>query len=129
MSIAYLIIAHGSREEEGNRAFFDLVERFKARRKGCVVVDAFLDVVSPNIPEGIDRCLKGGVKEVFVTPLMLFPGRHVSRDIPRLIEEARERHPGVTFHYSGALSDEPMLLDLLEEKAEKARDTDPTTER
>lgn len=117
MSTAYLIVAHGSREEEGNRAFFDLVERFRTRRKGCTVVGAFLDVTSPNIPEGIEQCVKTGAKEIFVIPLMFFPGRHVSRDIPRLIKEAGARHPGVTFRYGGALSEQPMLLDLLEEKA------------
>ena len=48
---------------------------------------------------------------------MVFSGRHVKKDIPLMIQKAREEHADVDFHYAGPLSDHPLLMNLLEEKA------------
>jgi len=113
---AYLIIAHGSREAGSNQAFLSLVRKVKKAAGKSAVVGAFLELASPGVLEGVERCVSAGADEVFVVPLMLFPGRHVKRDIPRLIQEAKRRHRNVTFHYSGPLSDHPMLAALLARK-------------
>lgn len=117
MHSAYLVIAHGSRDSEGNRAFLDFLEKFRKVHPHRSVEGAFLELAKPNIPEGIERCVAGGAAQIFVIPLMLFPGRHVKEDIPRFIQEAKSRHPEIDFHYAGPLSDHPMMLELLEAKA------------
>lgn len=116
MATAYLFVAHGSREEEGNRAFLDLIEDLRKRHPRQLIEMAYLDVLPPSIPEGIETCLKKGAREVVILPLMIFPGRHVSRDIPRMIEEASQRRPGVIFRYAGALFEDRGLVDLLDKK-------------
>ncbi len=77
--------------------------------------------------EGRD-VVKGGAEEIFVMPLMLFPGRHVKEDIPREIQEAKRLFPEVDFHYTGALAldskkakgiSEPKMFELLLSKIEK----------
>src|SRR5579885_788851 len=114
MSSAYLLIAHGSREEGSNRDFLDLVARFAKAHPQERVVGAFLELENPLIPEGLDRCVAAGAEDVFVVPLMLFWGRHVKQDIPKIIDDARTRHPHVRFHYAGPLADHPQFLSLLE---------------
>lgn len=116
MSSAYLLIAHGSREEESNQAFRELVEEFRKKEKRHPVIGAFLELAEPLIPEGIDACVRSGVNEIYVIPLMFFPGRHVKTDIPRLIEEAKKRHPTMTFHDGGPLATHPLFLSFLEER-------------
>ena len=117
MHSAYLVIAHGSRDPEGNQAFMDFLAQFRKAHPERKVEGAFLELAKPDIPEGIERCVAGGAAQIFVLPLMLFPGRHVKQDIPRFIQEAKFRHPEVDFHYAGPLADHPLLMDLLEEKA------------
>lgn len=122
---AYLLIAHGTRDKEGENAFFLFVKEFEHAFPHRNVQPAFLELCHPSIPEGIDACVKGGAEEIFVLPLMLFPGRHINQDIPNEIQEAKRKYPQVDFHYAGALAlasqkkgqiSEPKMFELLLEK-------------
>ena len=115
MRAAYLVIAHGSREKEANDAFFEFLGRFRKIYPGRLVEGAFLELAKPAIPEAIETCFAKGAREIFVIPLMLFPGRHVKDHIPKIIEEARVRHPDADFHCAGPLAGHPLLLDLVGE--------------
>ncbi len=119
---AYLLIAHGTRDKEGEKAFFQFVEEFQLSFPNRNVQPAFLELCHPSIPEGIEACVKGGAEEIFVLPLMLFPGRHINQDIPNQIQEAKRKFPQVDFHYAGALAlgdrkkgqiSEPKMFELL----------------
>ena len=121
MKSAYLLIAHGSREKQGNLAFEKLVDEFRRMNPDRDVEGAYLELVKPSIPEGIDKCVGRGVTEIFVLPLMLFPGRHVKDDIPNFIQKAKAKHPEVDFHYAGPLCEHPMMLKLLQEKANQVK--------
>jgi len=113
MKSAYLIIAHGSKDEQSNEAFFSFIENFRKKYPRRHVEGAFLEIAKPNIPTGIEKCIELGSKEIFVIPLMVFPGRHVKEHIPAFIQEAHENHPDVDFHYAGPLSDDPRLVELV----------------
>ena len=121
MKICYLVIAHGSREREANQAFFEFLERFRQASQPRLVEGAFLELAKPSIPEGIEACIAKGAREIIILPMMFFPGRHVKEHIPRFIEEAKARYPEVDFHYAGPVSEHPMLLSLLEEKAKQMK--------
>ena len=121
MKSAYLVIAHGSREAEANQAFFEFLERFRKAYPGRWVEGAFLELAKPDIALGIENCVARGVSEIINLPMMFFPGRHVKEDIPKFIEEAKARHPEVDFHYAGPVSEHPMLLSLMEEKAKQMK--------
>ena len=114
MSKITLLIAHASREEKSNRDFLRLVDVFSKKNKETAVVGAFLELAKPLIPQGIDRCVEQGASDIFVVPLMFFEGRHVKEDIPKQIDEGRLRHPGVHFHYAGAMANDPAFLEFLE---------------
>ena len=117
MSSVYLVIAHGSREAKSNQAFWDFLDSFQRVYPHRSVQGAFLELAKPNISEAIEKCIADGATEITIIPLMLFPGRHVKDDIPRIMEEARAKHSAVDFHYAGPLADHPAMLTLLEEKA------------
>lgn len=119
MNSAYLVIAHGSREAQSNQAFMDFLEKFRRTHPGRKVQPAFLELAKPDIPDAIEKCMRDGVREIFVIPLMLFPGRHVKEDIPRFIQEAKAKHPEADFHYAGPLCDNEKMLDLLAEQVKR----------
>ena len=116
MKAAYLVIAHGSREAESNESFLEFIKKFRAACPDRHVEYAFLELAKPLIPEAIERCIRQGAQEIFVIPMMLFPGRHVKEHIPQFIQDAKMKHPGVDFHYSSPLADHPMLVSILKEK-------------
>lgn len=113
---AYIVIAHGSREPKSGEAFNSFLDAFRNKVHSRKVVGAYLELNKPTIPEAIEECILAGDTEIFIAPLMLFPGRHVKDDIPKFIQEAKAKHPEIDFHYAGPLADDPKMLDLLESK-------------
>ena len=113
---AYLIIAHGTRDPEGKKALGEFLKKFRAAYPHRFVEGAFLSLAKPTIPEAIECCVRQGSEQIFVIPLLFFPGRHAKEDIPRIIQEAKNKYPEIDFHYASPLSENPEALTLLEER-------------
>jgi sirohydrochlorin ferrochelatase len=112
---SYIVIAHGSREKASNNAFLEMVAELKSETRSRAMTGAFLELARPSIPEALDRAASEGAREVVVVPLMLFPGRHVAKDIPKLVREAAHRHPKVRFRLKKSLALHPKFLGFLKE--------------
>lgn len=115
MKTAILVVAHGSPIAKANEDLFHLVEQVRERSGYEIVEAAFLERARPSIREGMDNCVRQGAGRVVVLPFFLLLGAHVVEDLPRLVDEARDRHPGVEFvvgrHLGG---DERLALVALE---------------
>lgn len=111
-----LLIGHGSPDAAGNAEF----ERFARDLAGVLEVPiqpCFLELAEPSIGQGFDRCVESGARRIVALPLFLGAGRHQKRDVPALLAEASERHPGVTLHYGDALGPQPHLVGALAQRA------------
>ncbi len=121
MKSAYIVIVHGSRDAEANTGFEVFLNQFREAFPGREVYGAFLELAKPSIPEALESAIQKGAEEIFILPMMFFPGRHVKEDIPRFIQEAKSKHPQVDFHYASPLADHPLMVELLKEKAGTAK--------
>jgi sirohydrochlorin ferrochelatase len=107
-----VLVAHGSRVDEANDAHRTLAKAL-AQRTAATVMPAFLELTEPDVPAAIDAAVADGAIRVVVLPYFLLPGAHTSRDIPAIIEAARDRHPGVELTQVSHLGANPALLDAL----------------
>ena len=96
---ALLIIAHGSRRKESNDEVRRLADRIRenAGPNFNFVTSSFLEISSPQVDSAIGDLAEEGVTEIIVFPYFLSAGTHVFNDIPRIIDEERERYPGIHF--------------------------------
>src|ERR1044071_10284515 len=95
---AILIIDHGSRRDEAQAMLADVRDMIQEQAGADVVVGyAHMELAEPTIEQGIADCVKRGATEVIAFPYMLSPGKHSTRDIPRMIVEAGKDFPGVKF--------------------------------
>ena len=89
-----VILAHGSRGERG------IVEVPQALRRvtegvkpllppGVEIAGASLQFNHPNLEEAVESLVVQGVCRIVITPYFLFPGRHITEDIPRRIGKLR----------------------------------------
>ncbi len=112
-----LLIAHGSRRDASNDEVRGLATAVSAHmdgrydRVGC----AFLELAEPGIAAAIDREVDAGATEVVCFPYFLAAGHHVIRDVPEIVEAARERHPGVTIRLERYLGAQHRLAQLIAE--------------
>jgi len=94
---ALLIVAHGSRRKESNEEVRRLANRIRENAGPAfdLVMSAFLEISSPQIDSAVADLIDEGATEIKVFPYFLSAGTHVVNDIPRIIREERDAHPGV----------------------------------
>ena len=111
---AILVVDHGSTRDEAN-AMLEHMARLVQHLAGdgIAVRYAHMELAEPSIPRGFADCVEAGADEVIVFPYMLSPGKHSTRDIPRLVAEAGARYPGVRYQVTPAFGVHEKLGELI----------------
>ncbi len=107
-----LLVSHGSKAPQAREEIEALAALLKKRSGVKTVQPAFLEIESPDIPEGIRRCVHQGATEVTILLNFLNSGRHAGDDIPKIIRQARKEHPGVKFQMTKPIGQEDYLVDI-----------------
>lgn len=116
--VAWLVVAHGSRAADLPEAHGEVCVRLAERApRGVSVRAAFLELTEPSIPSAIDAAVADGAGRVVVVPYFLHIGNHTRRDLPAIVEEARDRHPEVDVVLAEHLGLDDRLVDLLADRA------------
>ncbi len=114
---AVLLISHGSRSSQTKKEISGLVERLRRLNVAEIIEFAFLELESPNIPDGIDLCVKKGATNVVVLLNFLNSGRHVDVDIPAIIADAKIKYPKINISITKPVGQHPgieaLFVDLL----------------
>ncbi|MFW6368038.1 MAG: sirohydrochlorin chelatase [Halothece sp.] len=111
-----LMVGHGTRDEDGRQTFLDFAEAYQALDTSRPVLPCFLELTTPTIQEGVDRCVEQGYTDFSVLPILLFAARHNKFDVTNELDRARQRHPQVKFHYGRHFGITPSILDLWRER-------------
>lgn len=109
---AVVLIAHGSRLEAANEEIRRLAAALETEL-ASPVFPAFLEIASPNIPEGIDLALRSNPSEIKVLPYFLTQGRHVQEDIPSILADKAKAYPETPIRLLPYLGSEAGVLNLL----------------
>ena len=91
---AIVLFGHGARDPEWAGPMRRIRDTVLARPDAPKVELAFLEFMSPTLPEAIAALVRDGVKNVAVVPVFLAQGGHLKRDLPVLLDEARAANPG-----------------------------------
>ena len=121
MTRAILLVDHGSQLDAANALLDEIADGVRRRRRDAIVEVAHMELAKPSLAEGLARCAARGAREVVVCPYFLGPGRHTSRDIPRLVEESRAAHPELRVSVAEALGFDERLVDLVLARADAAQ--------
>lgn len=78
---------------------------------------AHMELAEPLIPDGVDACVEAGATELIVFPYMLSPGKHSTRDIPRIVGEATRPYPGLRVRVTPAFGVHAKLAEVIAERA------------
>ena len=119
---AVVLLGHGSRAPEARQYFLDLAEALRGPSGAAIVEAAFLELCGPSFPETVAACVARGAARVVVVPVFLHPGRHLQRDVPRLVQEARAAHPHVEVLLAPHLGAHPEMTPLVADLVRRALD-------
>ena len=123
MKQALLIVDHGSRREESNDLLKQIAEMMQDRFGLSIVHYAHMELGKPTIQQGFDACVADGAEEVIVHPYFLGPGGHVTTDIPALVKQAANRHPGIAFRITEPLGIHTKIGEVILERIAEAEGT------
>jgi sirohydrochlorin ferrochelatase len=116
------VFGHGSSVETANQAVRDFTAEL-GRRGGFPLIEAsFLELGKPDLPEAVERLVKGGATRVVVIPYFLTLGIHLKRDLPRIAAELRGMYEPVRIDVTEPMDGHPALIDVLLDRAKDALD-------
>ena len=107
-----LLVSHGSKAPKAREEIEALAAQLKKRSGVEIVQPAFLEIESPDIPDGIRRCVQKGATKITILLNFLNSGRHAADDIPKIIRQARRDHPNVHFGITKPIGGENYLVDI-----------------
>ncbi|MBF6992040.1 MULTISPECIES: sirohydrochlorin chelatase [Cupriavidus] len=110
---ALVLFAHGARDARWREPFERLQQKLVAALPGCEVRLSFLELMSPLLPDTLAELAAGGVAEVTVVPVFFGQGGHIRRDLPALLDQCRQAHPGLQLHCAAAVGESDAVLDAI----------------
>lgn len=126
---AILLVDHGSRLPDANEMLIDMAELVQQMAGADVIVrPAHMELAEPSIATGFASCVDAGATDVVVFPYMLSPGKHSTRDIPRMVAEVAQSHPGVKWSVTPAFGIHEKLGEVVLARAGVVPDTSLSTQ-
>ncbi len=114
------IFAHGSAIESANEAVRAVVARFAAQGGYELVEPCFLELGKPDLAGAVACLVARGADRIVVVPYFLTLGKHLQRDLPRIVSEIESIHPSVKITVTPPMDGHPMLAAILLDRAREA---------
>ena len=112
-----LLFAHGARDSAWAHPFEAVAQRCAARAPDSMVSLAFLEFMQPDLVAAGTGLAERGCLHVDVVPLFLGAGGHVRKDIPRLLEQLAQLHPGVQWRLRPTIGESPAVIEAMADVA------------
>lgn len=117
---AVVIVDHGSKKAESNEMLEQFGHLYAKTTNRSIVEVAHMEIAQPSILEAINSCVERGATHIVVAPYFLSRGRHVQKDIPALVEEAREKFPDIKIELADAIGVDALLAKLIDNRVKCA---------
>jgi sirohydrochlorin cobaltochelatase len=110
MTKALVLFAHGARAATWAVPFQRLRALTAEQRPDCDVSLAFLELMTPSLPDEVARLTSQGVRDIVIVPVFLGQGGHLLRDLPALVEQLHATYPDLRLSTVPAVGEDPGVL-------------------
>lgn len=110
---ALILFAHGARAESWAAPFERLRDLTQSREPDVRVQLAYLELMSPRLPDVVAALVADGIVDITVVPVFLGQGGHVLRDLPLMIDELRIAYPQAVLKVVEAAGENAAVLNAL----------------
>lgn len=107
---ALILFAHGARDPRWATPFERLQQLASAELPSVPVHLAFLELMTPRLPEVVATLAAQGCQTITIVPVFLGQGGHVLRDLPELLEQLQVSWPALQFKIAAAVGESPDVL-------------------
>jgi sirohydrochlorin ferrochelatase len=110
---AVIILNHGTRHKQAQKDFADFILNIRNSLPNNRVEQASMKMSKPNLPEVVEKLYKENVRKIAVVPFFLFSGMHLSKDIPRMLEELKNNYENLEIVQGRPLVPDECLQDIV----------------
>lgn len=110
---AIILFAHGSRDTVWAVPFERVLADVTARAPQRKPMLAFLEIMQPDLNEAIATQVERGFAAIRIVPLFLGFGGHLRNDLPKIVEQAQARHPGLRIEIAPPAGEDARVIDAL----------------
>ncbi len=110
---ALVLFAHGARDPRWAEPFSKLADRVQAQRPDVIVKLAFLELMSPRLPECVPALVAQGCDKITIVPVFLGQGGHVLRDLPLLADQLRQLYPQLQLDLAQAVGEDDSVQEAM----------------
>lgn len=104
-----ILFGHGSRDPAWAAPLLRVQAALREEAPDVRVEVAFLEFLSPSLPEAVER-LAAQCARVRIVPFFMSQSGHVQRDVPPMLEAARARHPGLQLVLADPIGESPAVI-------------------
>ena len=94
-----------------------VAQTIRQRDAGTAVCCAYLELCAPTLIEAATALIAEGAGKIRIFPLFLGVGKHAREDLPLLIAELKETHPGIAVELMPTAGESPALIALMADLA------------
>lgn len=110
---ALVLFAHGARDPRWAEPFQRLQRITQAQIPDVTVSLAFLELMTPRLPDLVKELVQDGCDEITVVPVFFGQGGHVLRDLPVMIEQLKGDHPKLKLSSAAAVGESLDVLNAI----------------
>ena len=107
---AVILFGHGARDPAWAAPMQRIRAAMLAAEPAIPVELAFLELMSPTLPEAVHLLAATGATRIAVVPVFLAQGGHLKRDLPQLVDEARRAHPACEIRLARAAGEADLVV-------------------
>ena len=110
---ALVLFAHGARDPRWAEPFQRLQEITQGQIPDVAVSLAFLELMSPRLPDHVAELVQKGFGEITVVPIFFGQGGHVLRDLPLMIAQLKTEYPQLKLNVVAAVGENSEVLNAI----------------
>lgn len=122
-STGVVLVDHGSKKKESNEMLEAFAKIYRERSGRQLVEVAHMEIAEPSIPMALERCVERGAQDIVVAPYFLSPGRHIQKDIPRIVKDAANNFPDVKIEIADPIGLDPLVAEVIEQRVKAKTDS------
>jgi sirohydrochlorin cobaltochelatase len=113
MTTALILFAHGARDPEWANPMRRVQAAIRLRMTSVPVELAFLEFMSPTLPERAAELIAQGADKIVVLPMFIARGGHLKNETPEMIEKLRSTYPKVEFSLGNAIGEHELVVQAM----------------
>lgn len=113
MNSALILFGHGARDPRWAEPFRKLQGLLQARLPDVDVSLAFLELMSPRLPDLVAELNKRGCMDITIVPVFFGQGGHVLRDLPEMVVQLKKDYPTMMLTVAKAVGEDDAVLNAI----------------